>query len=175
MKPGKPTNKARRIRRIAMIILLVLVAGFVAYNLYASRDIETVEQTMVATVDDTPATPTPEIPVEEPVEPVVRSGSFESLNGYTVSGEVQLIVNGNERQLVFSDTFASSAGPDVLVYLSKNDTAAEGGLLREPISLGPLQSFSGTQTYTIPSNSDDYDSVVIWCRAFSSAFGSASV
>jgi hypothetical protein len=175
MKPGKPTHKAKRIRRIALIVLLVLVAGFVAYNLYASRDIETVEQSTVATVDDTPATPTSETPVEGPTEPIVRSGSFESLNGYTVSGEVQLIVDGNERQLVFSDSFASSVGPDVLVYLSKNDTANEGGVLREPISLGPIQGFNGTQTYTLPANSDDYDSVVIWCRAFSSAFGSASV
>lgn len=175
MKPGKPTPKNKRIRRIALIVLLVLVAGFVAYNLYASRDIETVEQNATAPEADTPTTQTPEVSDPEPVAPVVRSGSFESLNGYSVSGDVQLIVNGDERQLVFSDDFASSVGPDVLVYLSKNDTAAEGGSLSDPISLGPIQGFTGSQTYTLPENSDDYTSVVIWCRAFSSAFGAAAV
>ena len=162
MKPGKPTNRNKRIRRIALVVLLVLVAVFVAYNLYASRDIETVEQT----VTTSSGTPDP-----EPAAPVVRSGNFESLNGYSVSGDVQLIVNGDERQLVFSDDFSSSIGPDVLVYLSKND----GGALSDPISLGPIQSFTGAQTYTLPENSDEYSSVVIWCRAFSAAFGAASV
>jgi hypothetical protein len=167
MVSAQSSRTAKRIRRIAVVLLLVGVAVFVAYNLYSSRDIETVEQTSSSPVQNTP--------VDEPAEPVVRSGSFDSLNGYSVSGTVQLIVDDDERRLVFSDDFASSIGPDVLVYLSKNDTAAEGGALKEPISLGAIQSFSGAQTYTLPENSDEYDSVVIWCRAFSSAFGAASV
>lgn len=168
-------NQSRMIRYIALGALLLIVGGFVAYNLYNSRDIETVEQNVstpaAEPVNEQPVTPD----TETPAAPVVRTGSFSSLNGYSVSGTATLTVEGSERRLVLSDDFVSSTGPDVLVYLSKNDTAAEGGALVEPISLGPIQSFSGTQSYVLPENSDEYTSVVIWCRAFSSAFGAASV
>ncbi|GEM_PF-864708 len=175
MNTLKSSKNAKVIRRIALAAAVLIVGGFVSYNIYASREIETVEQTVVSPVTNTPSTPSPESPAEVPAAPVVRTGSFQSLNGYTVSGDVSLIVENGERRLVFSDNFASSSGPDVLVYLSKNNTFAEGGALSDPISLGPIQSFNGSQTYVLPENSDEYSSVVIWCRAFSSAFGAASV
>lgn len=171
MNTAKPAKNAKLIRRVALVVAIIIVGGFVAYNIYASREIETVEQTVANPAPASPATPTD----EAPAAPIVRSGSFQSLNGYTVSGDVELIVDGSERRLVLSENFSSSAGPDVLVYLTKNNTAAEGGAIVEPISLGPIQSFNGAQTYVLPENSDDYTSVVIWCRAFSSAFGAASV
>lgn len=172
MNTSSPKNmKSRQVRRAAIGIVLLIVTGFVIYNVYSSRDIETVDQT------DNSSTPAEQTPPTDttPEAPVERTGSFSSLNGYSVSGQVTLTESGSERRLVFSEDFASSAGPDVLVYLTKNDTAAEGGSLVEPVSLGAIKSFNGEQSYVLPENSDEYSSVVIWCRAFSSAFGAASL
>lgn len=168
----KPLSKAKLIRRIALGVLLVAVAGFVAYNLYASRDIMTVDQTPVA------AEPTTHQPTqsEEPEEQtVVKTGTFESLNGYTVNGTAEIITRGEDRRLVLSDDFSSSIGPDVLVYLAKNNVIEDGGTVEDPISLGLIKSFTGGQEYILPANVDEYASVVLWCRAFSVSFGAASV
>lgn len=150
----------RTIRRVVLVIVLLLIAGFVAYNLYNARDIETVDQTETSTA---PVEQTPE-PETAPEAPVVRTGSFTSLNGYSVKGSVTLTESGSERRLVFSEGFASSSGPDVLVYLTKNDTAADGGAIVEPVSLGAIKSFNGEQSYVLPDNSEEYTSVVIWCE-----------
>jgi len=168
----KQLSKAKLIRRIALGVLLVAVAGFVAYNLYASRDIMTIDQT-TATVEPTTQQPAESEQPEE--QGVVRTGTFESLNGYTVSGAAEIITKGEDRRLVLSDDFSSSIGPDVLVYLSKNNVVAAGGALEEPVSLGLIKSFTGSQEYILPANADEYASVVLWCRAFSVSFGAASV
>ena len=163
------TTTIRRTRRIIIAVLLVGIAAFVVFNLYASRDIETVDQSV-------PTTSAPEVARPDPAqEPIVRTGTFSSLNGYSVSGDITVTESESGSVLSLSEDFAASAGPDVLVYLTKNDTAAQNGAIEDPISLGPLKSFSGSQTYTLPENADEYTSVVIYCRAFSSAFGAARI
>mgnify|MGYP002335837279 CR=1 FL=1 len=164
------SKKAKVIRRIIIGSVLAVIAAFVAFNLYGARDIETVDQTVV------PENTVPAVPSDQaPVEVAIRRGSFVGLNGYSVSGDAVVTDTAGVRRLVLQDNFVASNGPDVLVYLTKNDAASEGGALVEPISLGPIQSFSGTQTYVLPDNSEEYSSVVIWCRAFSVAFGAVSL
>lgn len=160
-----PSKKARLIRRIIGGSIVVAVAGFVVYNLYASREIETVEQNNTSAVD----APINDDAVQDAT--ISRTGTFSGLNAYSVTGDVKVSGEGSNRRLVFSDNFDASNGPDVLVYLSKSDS----GELVDPISLGPLKSFNGEQTYDVPDNIDDYTSVVIWCRAFSVAFGAATL
>lgn len=164
-------NTFRRTRRVILAVTILMISCFVAYNLYASRMIETVEQTSTQTQSDEQPMATDDAP-QTVIEQIA---TFSGLNGYSVSGGLRIESNGLERQLVFADDFASSVGPDVLVYLTKNDTVTQGGAVVDPISLGAIQSFNGAQTYTLPDNFDEYTSVVIWCRAFSSAFGAASI
>ncbi|MER3389806.1 MAG: DM13 domain-containing protein [Microcella sp.] len=104
---------------------------------------------------------------------VLRSGSF--VDGDAVhrgSGTVSVVERDGERLLVFGDDVAITPGPDLLVYLSPN---APGEDLGEFASLGRLVATEGEQTYLLPENSDDFRTVVIWCRAFSITFATADL
>jgi hypothetical protein len=62
-------------------------------------------------------------------------------------------------------------GPDLYVYLSTDKSASDF------VNLGRLKANIGNQNYPIPEGTDmtKYDTVLIWCRAFSVLFGSAEL
>jgi hypothetical protein len=62
-------------------------------------------------------------------------------------------------------------GPDLYVYLSTDKRASDF------VNLGRLKANIGSQNYPIPVVTDlsKYDTVLIWCRAFSVLFGSADL
>lgn len=62
-------------------------------------------------------------------------------------------------------------GPDLYVYLSTDKSASDF------MNLGRLKANIGNQNYPIPVGTDlsKYDTVLIWCRAFSVLFGSADL
>jgi hypothetical protein len=68
--------------------------------------------------------------------------------------------------------FSTSPGPDLRVRLVPGDSfdgGADGA-----IDLGGLKGNRGDQQYVIPANAETAGrTAVIWCRAFSAAFGSA--
>ena len=73
--------------------------------------------------------------------------------------------------LHFDETFDTTHGPDLHVYLA-TDTSAN-----DFVSVGQIQSFGGEQSYIVPSDVDleKYDNVLIWCEAFSMLFGHAEL
>jgi hypothetical protein len=62
-------------------------------------------------------------------------------------------------------------GPDLYVYLSTDKSASDF------VNLGRLKANIGNQNYPIPAGTDitKYDTVLIWCKAFSVLFGSAEL
>jgi hypothetical protein len=62
-------------------------------------------------------------------------------------------------------------GPDLYVYLSTDKSASDF------VNLGRLKANIGNQNYPIPAGTDmtKYDTVLIWCKAFSVLFGSADL
>ena len=62
-------------------------------------------------------------------------------------------------------------GPDLYVYLSTDKSASDF------VNLGKLKANNGNQNYNIPPHTDltKYDTVLIWCKAFSVLFGSAEL
>jgi electron transfer DM13 len=62
-------------------------------------------------------------------------------------------------------------GPDLYVYLATDTTA------KDFVSLGRLKGNIGNQNYPIPENTDfeKYHTVLIWCQAFSTLFGSSKL
>jgi hypothetical protein len=70
------------------------------------------------------------------------------------------------------EDFKSTNGPDLYVYLSTDKGAAT-----DFVNLGRLKGNIGNQNYDIPKRTDlsKYDTVLIWCRAFSVLFGSAEL
>jgi hypothetical protein len=69
------------------------------------------------------------------------------------------------------ENFEATNGPDLYVYLASDDSASDF------VNLGRLKGNIGNQNYDIPEGTDfsRYDTVLIWCQAFSVLFGSAKL
>jgi hypothetical protein len=75
------------------------------------------------------------------------------------------------RQFVRFENFKVTNGPDLFVYLATDKSASDF------VDLGRLKANNGNQNYQIPPGTDlsKYNTVVIWCKAFSVLFGSAEL
>jgi len=101
-----------------------------------------------------------------------RNGSFSSLNGYNVSGDVSLVETSPDLSLILQDNFSASNGPGLFIYLSNNSNNVDGG-----IEIGELRKNSGSDTYSVGAGValDDYNYVLIWCKPFGVGFGTAQL
>jgi hypothetical protein len=101
-----------------------------------------------------------------------------SRNRYTVTGTASAYQLEDGQRLLRLEDFASTNGPDLFVYLavagaSEDDAALDADF----VDLGVLSGNIGNQNYVIPADVDldRYDSVVIWCRRFTTSFGVADL
>jgi hypothetical protein len=69
------------------------------------------------------------------------------------------------------ENLKTTNGPDLYVYLSTGKDASD------IVSLGKLKGNIGNQNYEIPTGTDlaKYNTALIWCKAFSTLFGSAKL
>ncbi|MBW3021206.1 DM13 domain-containing protein [Candidatus Woesearchaeota archaeon] len=98
---------------------------------------------------------------------IFYEGNFtDADNFHKTSGKV-LIIDNNLRL----EDFETTNGPDLKVYLATDKEATDF------INLGMLKGNIGNQNYEIPEGTDleKYNYVLIWCRAFSTLFGSAEL
>lgn len=101
-----------------------------------------------------------------------HTGDFVSV-AHNGAGHAAIVeVPGGSRKLTLTG-FSTASGPDLRVYLATGDPAT--GDLGDSIDLGKLKGNQGDQQYDVPEGTplDRYDTVVIWCRAFSVPFTSA--
>lgn len=96
-----------------------------------------------------------------------RSGEHET------AGTAALLRRPDGAAVVTLTDLTTSPGPDLRVYL----VTGSGGDVRGALDLGALRGNRGNQQYDVPSEVDvsRFGSVVIWCRAFSVAFGTATL
>lgn len=126
-----------------------------------------------ATADGVTSSALPLIVSEEGSTGVSRSGQLQGVSGYSATGTVSLVSNrAGVLELVFSDDFASSSGPDLDVLLSPGETVSPASL-----NLGDLKSLSGGQNYAVPSGVtlDEFSHVIIHCVAFNVLFARAEL
>jgi hypothetical protein len=100
---------------------------------------------------------------------LILRGIFE--NGqHPTSGIVSVYRKDDKDYLVF-EAFKTDSGPDLRVYMSKDQTDTDF------IDLKRLIATQGTFFYEIPEKTiiEEYNNVLIWCRAFSVLFGSAEM
>lgn len=115
---------------------------------------------------------TPTQPINDTFDPdgatLIASGVFMGSGGYTVMGTATVYEKDGAKTLVL-DPYSSSNGPDLRVYLSRDENA------NSALNLGFLKSTTGKQSYTIPGNPDiaEFSHVHIWCQQFSVQFGRA--
>ena len=118
--------------------------------------------------DATPTTPpsgnTPDLSQAK----LLKSGMFTGIGGHTASGTVKVYELNAKYYIVF-DPYSSQNGPDLKVYLSKDETATAY------IRVGKLMATMGKQTYEVPGspNLAEYPFVHIWCEQFSVEFARA--
>jgi hypothetical protein len=97
-------------------------------------------------------------------------GNFMNGPYGSVSGLAKVVVTEGKYQLLLDD-FMTTNGPDLKVYLSKQEQPVNF------IKLGDLKSTAGKQVYDIPSNTDfaEYKYALIHCEQFNHLFGSAEL
>ena len=118
---------------------------------------------------------TPVAPVKDDFDPMAmsvglsREGKLMGV-GHSVTGDVK-VYDSNGALVLVLDPFTSQNGPDLKVYLSKDQQATDY------INLGPLKSVNGKQSYDISGMPDlnQYKYVMIWCQKFSVLFGIAEL
>jgi uncharacterized protein (DUF697 family) len=107
-----------------------------------------------------------------PSEKNVALGRGTFVNGeHETSGTATVIrLVGGDDVLTLTD-FSTSAGPDLRVYLVTGGPEELGDV----VDLGGLKGNKGNQQYEIPAAAElrSHRTVVVWCRTFSVAFGSA--
>jgi len=107
-----------------------------------------------------------EVTTEAP-NPQAIAGQFVDADRFhTGEGSFEIVEEDGQRILQFSEDFNITRGPDLFVWLTKGDNT------KEFVNLGRLENRKGVQSYVIPEdvNLDDFDRVIIWCRAFSVLF-----
>jgi hypothetical protein len=111
-----------------------------------------------------------------PVE--LATGSFVSRNRYTVTGTAATYQLEDGQRLLRLEDFESTNGPDLFVYLTVAGASDDDAALdADFVDLGVLSGNIGNQNYAIPADVDldRYDTVVIWCRRFTTSFGVADL
>jgi hypothetical protein len=90
---------------------------------------------------------------------------------HMASGQVKVLQIPDGTQILRFENLDITNGPDLYVYLATDTTA------KDFVSLGRLKGNIGNQNYPIPENTDfeKYNTVLIWCQAFSTLFGSSKL
>lgn len=132
--------------------------------------------------DTVPTEPAPtEPPGTAPAEPQIVTlveGSFIPRGRYSGEGQAMVLNDGSEQRFLRFENFSTDNGPDLSVYLVNSDANADEGTFDDDfIDLGSLSGNIGDQNYEIPPEVDlgIYDTVVVWCVRFGSAFTAADL
>lgn len=165
--------------------VLLTSAGLGGVLLWTSRvDRVVVEDVLTAADGPLPATPSAPAqasrarpsrsaaPVRPAVPALLASGAFRS-GEHRTTGAAALLRRPSGSAVVTLTDLDTSPGPDLRVYLAVSPTGTVAGGL----DLGRLRGNRGTQQYEVPAGTDlgRYRAVVIWCRAFTVAFGTAAL
>jgi len=110
---------------------------------------------------------------DRPRNVLLSSAAFESGEHESHGTARAIRLASGDRVLTLTD-FATSAGPDLRVYMVAGPASDEGEVT-DYVDLGALKGNKGDQQYTLPPDLDlrRYGTIVIWCRAFSVLFARA--
>ncbi len=166
---------ALRWRSLALPVLATFVvsaAGIGGFLLYSSSvDKVVAEDVVVAPPATRQPAPGASAPAAAPaIGPVtVASGRFRA-GAHETTGTARVVQRADGRRVLTLTGFATEPGPDLRVYV----VPAGGSGVRGGIDVGRLKGNKGDQQYAV-ADGVRAGGVVIWCRSFSVAFGSASL
>lgn len=154
----------------AYVLATAAIGGFLLWTSTVDRvvaeDVLTAPEQPPASGPATSARRTPAAPV------LVGRGDFRS-GEHQTTGTAALLRRPDGAAVVTLTDLATSPGPDLRVYL----VPGSGADVSHALDLGALRGNRGTQQYDVPAGTvpSRYGSVVVWCRTFSVAFGTASL
>ena len=152
----------------AWVVTSVTVGGFLLLTSSVDR---TVDEDVVSAQPSTsqPAT-APDTGAQDSADRAVlaAAGRFRS-GAHDTRGLASLVRLPSGDRVLTLTRFATSPGPDLRVYL-----VPPGGSTDHAVDLGRLKGNKGDQQYDVPRQARA-GTVVVWCRAFSVEFGSASL
>ena len=93
-------------------------------------------------------------------------------------GRAVVLTDGTSERFLRFEDFRTDNGPDLNVYLTTGPADGDSGSFDDDfIDLGDLRGNVGPQNYAIPEgvDLDRYDTVVVWCVRFGSAFTAADL
>lgn len=90
---------------------------------------------------------------------------------HNVEGVAKVLALSDGKTFLRLENLKATNGPDLYVYLSTSKDASD------IVNLGRLKGNIGNQNYEIPAETDlsKYNTVLVWCKAFSTLFGSAKL
>lgn len=150
---------------------VVSAAALGGYLFYSSTFDKVVDEDVVVAAPRATDTTSPSAgATSAPAGPVeVASGQFTN-QAHDTSGRATLIEQPNGERVLTLTQFKTDPGPDVRVYLVPDP----GGSIKDAVDLGGLTGNKGNQQYDVPAGAEA-GAVVIWCRAFTVAFGTATL
>jgi hypothetical protein len=137
--------------------------------------------------EGTPLEVAAEEPMLETVDAAEEAGAVVTLiegsfidRSHPGSGLAKVLNDGTEQRFLRFEDFETDNGPDLFVYLTRADAAADAaafGVDGDFVDLGRLKGNVGEQNYEIPADVDmsEFDTVVVWCDRFSVAFTAADL
>ena len=173
-------NRSAAVPAIAGYVLAAGgLGGFLLYTSTVDRVVD--EDVVVAAPEESASTGTDATNSEndtgsndqsEDVNVLVSKGRF--VDGEHPTSGVASVIDTGKGTVVTLTSFETDPGPDLRVYFVPPGTDVGAGE-----DLGALKGNKGDQQYDVPASVSTGDlergSVVIWCRAFSVAFGSADL
>jgi hypothetical protein len=136
-----------------------------------------VDEVLPSAVAESSPTPGSAAPTAAAVPVELASGTFASREHETV-GTARLLRLPDGRVMVRFEGFATSNGPVLVVWLTRNPALGPDEAFDDDhVNLGPLKGNIGDQNYTVPADVDStaYTSVVVWCDRFDVPFGAADL
>ena len=159
-----------RRRAVIAVAVAVALAGVVFFEPWTLLTNESVNEAAPTAAAPGTSSPSPARPTE------LARGTFVSQEHET-SGTATVVELADGSRTLRLEGFSTSNGPDLHVWLSEKQAGGNwfkygGG---RKAQLGELKANRGNHNYAIPADVelDGLRSVVIWCKRFHVAFGSA--
>ncbi len=150
---------------------LVTATALGGYLMFSSTVDKVVNEDVVVALPRVSATsPASASPSSAPTAPVQIAGGRFMTQAHDTSGLASLIEQPTGERVVTLTRFETDPGPDLRVYLVPDP----GGSVKDAVDLGGLKGNKGNQQFDVPADAEA-GAVVIWCRAFTVAFGTATL
>lgn len=178
---ARPIAAIRADRRLQAGVAALAIAGgafawwtispfFLTTTVTETSREATVQVTVAPATAATGATATGPAATAATVARLIARGELQRVDDvHRGTGPVVLFELEGKRVIRFENV-AIQNGPDLHVYLARGSGGAYDG--SRDLYLGVLKATNGTFTYDLAAGTrtDDYQSVVVWCRAFSVLF-----